>query len=1651
MTTKISLNNLQPSVVTAISAGGSGSAPKISSITYPGDDTAASTAGGQTITLTGSGFTTGASVIVNGSYAGVVTVVSNTSITFTAPANSGGTYPLYVVNTDGGTAISIPGISYSGTPSWSNTAGSLATVYETAALSTQLTATGNLGDGAITYSVYSGTLPPGSSLNTSTGLLSGTTQATASSTTYTFTIRASDAQNQDTDRAFSITINPDVVTWSSPADGTVTALFQDTAMSNVTLSATSAAGQSIAYSANALPTGVTISGSNVTGTPTVVGNTISVITATAANTNRTATRTFTWVVSVASDPYFKNTTLLLNGETTVTPFISDASTNSFALTINGDTKPVLFNPYQEGYYSNYFDGSGDYLTSPSSSLVAPTGDFTIECWFYANTLTSSNSNSVGLVFIGDSSSNDGRLQIAVTTTGAAYFYLRNNSAADVMTIVSNTGLIAVNNWYHIACVRSGNIYTIYLNGTSVGSTTSSTTMTYAANICNIGFFRASNLLQHWNGYISNFRLLVGTALYTSNFTPSTTPLTAIANTSLLTCQSNRIIDNSTNAYSITRNGDVSVSPNIPFTQNSSYSTYGSAYFDGTGDYLTIPNNSAFNFGTGDVTIECWFLMTADPAQDPDTNRNAALFNSFIASGSLASATTYGGGIDGNSSSGGTGLSFAARVNGTNQVVSYTGTVTKNVWHHYAFTRTGTTANLYLDGIRVAQNTNFTNAINTNGQILKLGGLVYAVGYNQFFPGYISNARILKGTAAYTGASFTPSTTPLTAIANTSLLTLQYNGGATNKGIIDNSNFNNIITRSGNTSQGTFSPYSVTGWSNYFDGTDDFLSYSSNSTLNFGTGDFTVEAWINLANTSSTKVIVTGTAATSFGLRFGTSYLGSSGLSIFKSATSDHENCSFAFLENTWYHVAVVRQSNVIKFFINGIQQTTAGSGGSNFTWPNETTVRIGTGDSGLEDFFGHISNLRIIKGTAVYTSTFTPSTTPLTAIANTSLLTCQSNRFIDNSPNSFTLTRTGDVSVQALDPFGSVPEAVPISYSNYFDGTGDGLTMSSNTALDILNGSYTIECWFNASALSGTHAIVSKYIDDFAPSIGYYISVSSTTITVFLSGSTARSYSFSTNVWYHLAVSVINNVGTVYVNGEAVGATFNAGVDNATNKSLAIGFRNGFSPGLYFNGHISNLRIMKGTGIYTSNFTPSTTPLTAIENTSLLTCQSTRMIDNSTNAFTLTAAGDVKPRIFNPFGYTAQTYTSYTPSLHGGSAYFDGTGDYLQIPKTPALYLGAGNFTIESWVYMSSLPATNTNAAIVGQWNVSDLQYLVYLRNNAGTMQLIFGYSTDGVTGVSTKAYTATGFTIGTWNHIAVSRSGSNFYMYVNGTIINPADTFSLTLFDAVGTLAIGRSGDNANYLTGYISDVRVVKGTAIYTSNFVPPTQTLTNYSTTYPSSLLLNFNNAGIIDQHGSNVIETLGNAQLSTAVKKYNNSSLYFDGTGDYLYGAPNINYAMGSGDFTIEFWYYPVSQNPAWNPNIMGNYNATWTTNKWALHAPHSVAAGKYSFWVNNYVNNAPILASTSNITNGAWVHLAITRSGSTWRMFVNGTIEATTTSSVALDGGTAASMDGFYVGANFYSGEGGRYINAYIDDLRITKGYARYTANFTAPTAALTTK
>jgi len=1361
-------------------------------------------------------------------------------------------------------------------------------------------------------------------------------------------------------------------------------------MSNVTLSATSAAGKSITYTANTLPTGVTITGAVVNGTPTVAGTTNSLITATATTTNRTATRNFTWVVSVANDTYFNYTSLLLNGETTVTPFINDASTNGFALTINGDTKPTLFNPYQgDGYYSNFFDGTGDYLTVPNNvALQFSTGDFTVELWWYPTSVASDQG------FLGGGYDFCWR-----TSTGLNIG--RINIAFDNTFSFTPT----VNQWYHIAYSRSGTSLKVFVNGSQVGSTaTNSSSYSSGDNGAIIGGSTTADRLL--TGYISNLRLVKGTAVYTTAFTPPTAPLTAIANTSLLTCQSNRFLDKSTNNFTMTKAGDTTISSNIPFSANASYSTYGSTYFDGTGDRLSIPSPTVgFSLGTGEFTIECWVYKPS-------------ALNVIL--------------VDARPS--GEAGAWVFAINDTNfpyfydtTVFASTVAVTLNSWNHLAAVRTSGVLKIFVNGVQGYSASYGTNLDRTAGLII--GDTPHLLGP---MLGYISDLRIVKGTAVYTTA-FTPPTAPLTAIANTQLLTLQYNGGAKNQGIIDNSNFNNIVTRNGNTSQGTFSPYSVTGWSNYFDGTGDYLSIDANTAFDLSTSDFTVECWVYLNGSNNSR----GFFAVGNSSRSGIGYqISASG--ILQFIYGNGTTCTFvtgtnALQLNTWIHVATSRVGSNARVYINGTLEITVTS--SNFGAGSYSCfVGIGYGISSGNltlgsPINGYMSNFRLVKGTALYTTTFTPPTAPLTAIANTSLLTCQSNRLIDNSPNSFTLTRNGDVSVQAFGPFGSIPEATPLSYSSYFDGTGDYLTVPDNVVLQLGSGDFTVEFWINYNSITGYQSPFTKGYTA-AGDILLQTGNGNGALIVYLSGSAVitESTGASIGTWYHYALVRSGTTVTLYRDGVSRG-TATSSVNFNTTDQLGIG-ATGKAPGgssvgaFAVNGYMSNVRIVKGTAVYTTTFTPSTTPLTAIANTSLLTCQSTRMIDNSTNAFTITAAGDTKPRQFNPFGYTAQSATSYTPSLHGGSAYFDGTGDYLVCPATANISGTGYSWTVQGWFYPS---AVNSTRGIIDGWN-GGVGSSLLVRINTGYLECY-------VTGGSNTQTAAAVIVINQWYHFALVKDVNNsntVQLYLNGVkvgtpIANYTTSITSNIFGIGGNTSTG--GEPFN---GYLSDISITKGVAVYTSNFVPPAQTLGNYSTSYPASLLCNFNNGGIIDRHSTNVLETVGNAQLSTAVKKYGNASMYFDGSSRITIPA-SPQWIFGTGDFTVEFWMNTADTGAGLITP------ATTGAGYWALLINASTL-----YWQNAYNSSNLKTASLSGYLNNTWAHIAIVRYSGNLYFYFNGTAQGSATADSTNYSGAVNTLT---IG---YDSQGNGYYAGYIDDLRITKGYARYTTTFTAPTSALIT-
>jgi len=306
----------------------------------------------------------------------------------------------------------------------------------------------------------------------------------------------------------------------------------------------------------------------------------------------------------ASDAYFDLVALLLPGNGTngaQNNTFQDSSTNAFTITRNGNTTQGTFSPFSQTGWSNYLNGSS-YFTAPGSTAFAfGTGAFTIEMWLYVTAYPANYA-----VIPSNRPYNAGS-----TDTWGVFFFndgaVRFSDVNNTQTFQTSAGAVPLNAWTHLAVVRNStasNDTKIYINGTSVAQGTINSNF---ANNTNAVVFGTSYDSNNWyvTSYASNLRIVKGTAVYTSNFTPSTTALTNISGTSLLTCQSNRFVDNSSNIFAISLSGTPSVQAFAPFDPTTAYAAGtvgGSGYFDGTGDYLSAPSSNNFGFGTGDFTI-----------------------------------------------------------------------------------------------------------------------------------------------------------------------------------------------------------------------------------------------------------------------------------------------------------------------------------------------------------------------------------------------------------------------------------------------------------------------------------------------------------------------------------------------------------------------------------------------------------------------------------------------------------------------------------------------------------------------------------------------------------------------------------------------------------------------------------------------------------------------------------------------------------------------------------------------------------------------------------------------------------------------------------------------------------------------------------------
>jgi len=865
----------------------------------------------------------------------------------------------------------------------------------------------------------------------------------------------------------------------------------------------------------------------------------------------TASSTFTLTFEIANSNY---TTLLAkaSGNSGTNTSVTDSSSNAHTMTVSGDVRTTSFSPYRSGGYSYYLNGSS--YVRPTNKHSVTTGNWTMEFWAYMPDLNTSNTYAIAEFQVNNSSAfevlmpNLDGLALKATSVGTTF---------DSRTSGGNpTAYPPVREWFHIAITYNGSYVKLYLNGAELLSVANSSLDVTNTHL-NVGAcLRGTDF--YFTGYISDFRL-VKDVVYNGNFIPPTERLTTITNTDRLLASLPYLGDASDSTEPLIASGSPTIEAFAPYNYSpySASSHGGSVYFDGSGDYLTVTYNSNLDLTQASThTIEAWVYLTSTPSA------NTSIITTRPSSG------PYG---------------YDVRVNTSRQIQYYhtgagsvTGSVAMvlNTWNHVAVVLTGGTAYIYINGILDTSGSFSSGFATTQSPYIGRSGTSVA-----YLPGYIADLRVVNGTAVYT-AAFTPPTSPLTAITNTALLM----SGQDAK-VYDASQTVGALTLAGNaTSSTTQTKYASSSVA--LDGTGDYISVDK-TIGHFGTSNFTIEGWwyFNTVSAGYQPIITLGQDADQRGWGLITEtdnelafYMSNGSAWSYNIASTTVPNL------NAWNHIAVTRSGGTLTLFLNGTSIGTASIGANSTHTTTSGALYIGHYPffpGGARSFNGYIEDVRITKSLSRYP--FIPTKETLTAVSGTSILTAHTSSLTDGSSNSHTITTNGSMA----SPTSFAPSSG--MYSQYFDGSDDYITTSSDTSFGLGTADFTFECWYYWPSGS-TYAWLMDMRDVGTSYIQTKPALYSTTSNLIYyvdGGDFISAPVLPTNKWVHVALVRASSVTRIFVDGSIV-ASGNDTKDYGSSASFKFG-RNENT--YYGTGYASNIRLVKGTALYSEDFTPPTSQL----------------------------------------------------------------------------------------------------------------------------------------------------------------------------------------------------------------------------------------------------------------------------------------------------------------------------------------------------------------------------------------------------------------------------------------------------------------------------
>jgi len=1323
------------------------------------------------------------------------------------------------------------------------------------------------------------------------------------------------------------------------------------------------------------------------------------------------------------------TTLLVGRFTGGLDSIVDYSDYNLSIVNNSVVVSTLANN-QVG--SLYFNGSS-YLTAPVGASTFGTGDFTVECWFYKtaalnSTLLSNVPSGVDINYWALSTYADGHCQFTIRDASQIF--------------VTGSIITAINTWVHLAVTRTSGLVKLFVNGVLDNSGTITKTVT--ARITVIGAFLYTGYLSYFQGYMSNVRIVTGAAVYTTAFIKPYAPL------------SNTQTSNTSGLPSI-------AIPSLNY----------SASFDGSTQYLYVPTTTDMVLGTGDFTIELWVYLNAAPASGKVflmldfrpalTPSTAAGYINFYVSPSLQiganlAAFSYGGG---------TALALST-------------------WYHVALVRRNSNSNIYINGSAIGGGITDTNNYlgATNRPVIGTdSNSVLAAGYS--LNGYISNLRIVKGISAYAG-NFTKPTSSLTLSQvpsgnilriPASLNTLTYKIFSITGNTGNNATNGYIKLGNGNIYFNLYDIWSAECWFYSPTGSSFGQIMGTRSSLNAGYAAFLFAEVNNVLQFYSSS--------------------NASSWDLFNTPV----NTVATITPNTWHHIAVSRTTTTMYVYYDGTVSLTRDLTGIGFSG-SQHNIYMGAGDylnQGSDSWTGYIADFRFVTGETPYTGTnFTPPSIPLeatqeksgqigpivfttstrflvggtlptpgyslglgaltiadrsyyqnpevtrwpsffpgsvgTSVAGilggttpgfptltpnyTTLLTLQSPIVANTSNNNVSIVNIGTVLTTTKNPFGAA--ATSLLTANFVD-ENISIVDSSGNSFAITNvGGVTTSTALNpfAAAYGSATASYEGYLNSGTGFLGFFDGTTYSTSTTAL----------TSGIWSHVAYTydgtAIPPSVNIYVNGVRVHQTSTLSIQD-NQETLYIGGASGVIE--HFYGNMSNFRIIKDYSLYLGSYfgdipksilttnintIPYPNTSTIASSVSLLTLQRGSINDNSTYQNTVSFGGTPTTVLISPFGSSTII-----------STYFNSGTNYLTISAQNALSLGVGDFTVEVWVYPTAPQSTLAgyySSILDARASVGGIPWIVSLITIAGGALKAIFY--DG-----TQRTASTTVPLGTWTHIAWTRTNSILRIFVNGVVDYVLTNHTINL-SAGTTQYIGRLYDgNPHWYQGYISNLRVVKGTSLYTGNFVPSQIPLTSVAGT-STNLLTNFVDTRAFDYSGNTVIKAnTSSVTLVNSVAKNNLYSIGFNGSTDFITVSSSTGFIYNANDFTWELWVYPTS--PIW---------ATTST----YFIEHGINGGSLRY-ANNKVFYYNISTATStastvlSISSSTWTHIAVARSSGLTSLFVNGSFVVNTPDYYSYNTATIVTIGNTSTASR-------NYFQGYIEDLRITKGVARYSSTFVPP-------